>query len=629
MKKKLLAGLLVCVFLATLGVGVSPLASSNTMALGIIANLSLQNNASPPDEMSIDDSCFCPYLPCLKEPSADQIYQWTEELINLGLEDGSPGRRSGTSVAWKCADWMMDKMIEVGLQDVHLEPISMTVFLVDDWRLAITHSGGTESIESYPLQFVGASEAGGTEADIVYVGSDPANITPEVVEGKIVLGDVLFPWIPIQAFTWDGWYYDDPIGQIVYHAPLFSPNLVELYYTSEACGAVGFIGILADKPFNTSYYYQNLGSGYTNRSGTIPGIFIGRADGDYVRNLVLTDNVVANLLLDSSIEPSVDYNVVGVLPGKTDEFILIGAHYDSTFAGMCDNAVGCGVFLAVAQYFAQIPDCKRDKTLVFVSFGGHETGSVGSQGYIAQHWDEIVENMLVYINIEHVACQETEVAQVGEENIGIEAARLFAMTPIPIFADICTRAVIENNVLRTIVRDEFGVIGSPGDAGPFHALGLRNINMIAGPNYYHTIYDTIDMIKVEELVPCANCFIDIISMLDKVPTDLILTCPEIDIPRQMYIGHGMIKSDDGRFNGRGVMYVTENMVYIGIEGAGWYNWTIDEHKTKKRWDYYLCSGELGWLKVNLCQHWPYLGLAHGQRGSAIFAGLQLINWFEI
>ncbi|MEX2704076.1 MAG: M28 family peptidase [Candidatus Freyrarchaeum guaymaensis] len=629
MRRKLLAGILVFVFLASLGVGVATLASSNAVTPGVVATLGVQGGSGQSSAVSVDKSLCFPCISHVGKPSADEIYQWVADLVNLGLEDGSPGRRSGTPVAWKCADWMMERMIEVGLQDVHKEPIPMTVFLVDDWGLTLTHDGVTESVECYPLQYVGASEPGGTEAEVVYVGSDAANITPEKVAGKIVLADVLYPWIPFAYFLKDAWYFEDPIDQQLYHAPLFSPNLYEMYYTSQACGAVGFIGILADKPYNTSYFYQNLGSGYYNRSGSIPGVFIGRADGDYVRELVLIGSVTANLLLDSRIEPSVDYNVVGVLPGRTDDIIVIGAHYDSTFAGAMDNAVGCGVFLAVAKYLAQFPACMRDKTLVFVSFAGHETGLIGSNGFIDQHMNDIIRDMLVYVNIEHVACMETEVAQVGEENVGIQAARMFAMTPIPIFADICTSEVIENNLLRTIVMTEYGILGSPGDAGPFHARGLRNINMIAGPNYYHTVLDTLDMVKVEELEPCANCFIDIILKLDQIPTDLILTCPEIDIPRQLYIGHGTIKTDDGRFKGRGVMYVTDNMIYIGVEGAGWHSWSVDKQWTRGNWEYYWCSGELGWLLVKLQGRWPNLGLALGERCSVQFLGWQIINWKEI
>ena len=85
-------------------------------------------------------------------------------------------------------------------------------------------------------------------------------------------------------------------------------------------------------------------------------------------------------------------NVVGTLTGTSlpDEWILVGAHYDSrnTSAsnttnpspGAEDNASGCAAVLEMARVMA---DLKPKRTLKFVCFAGEEQGLIGSEAYAA------------------------------------------------------------------------------------------------------------------------------------------------------------------------------------------------------------------------------------------------------
>ena len=85
-------------------------------------------------------------------------------------------------------------------------------------------------------------------------------------------------------------------------------------------------------------------------------------------------------------------NVVATLTGTTlpDEWILVGAHYDSTNTsvsntsnpspGAEDNASGCAAVLELARVMA---DLKPKRTLKFVCFAGEEQGLLGSEAYAA------------------------------------------------------------------------------------------------------------------------------------------------------------------------------------------------------------------------------------------------------
>ena len=90
------------------------------------------------------------------------------------------------------------------------------------------------------------------------------------------------------------------------------------------------------------------------------------------------------------------YNVLGRLPGTggplAQEAVVLGAHYDhlgigkpvdgdSIYNGARDNAAGVGEMLAIAEAMNRA-ELKGKRSLIFVAFGGEESGLLGSQALI-------------------------------------------------------------------------------------------------------------------------------------------------------------------------------------------------------------------------------------------------------
>jgi hypothetical protein len=89
-------------------------------------------------------------------------------------------------------------------------------------------------------------------------------------------------------------------------------------------------------------------------------------------------------------------NVAAYLPGETDEYIVIGAHYDhlglgeqfsmapseagKPHLGADDNASGTAGVVELARYFAAQPKQKRG--ILFLAFAGEELGLLGSRHYV-------------------------------------------------------------------------------------------------------------------------------------------------------------------------------------------------------------------------------------------------------
>ena len=119
--------------------------------------------------------------------------------------------------------------------------------------------------------------------------------------------------------------------------------------------------------------------------------------------------------VDVEREVKTVHNVVAYLPGQTDEYIIIGAHYDhlglgeqfslapslagTVHPGADDNASGTAGVIELARYFASQPKPKRG--FLFMTFAGEELGLLGS-GYYANHPELPLTKAVAMINMDMI-----------------------------------------------------------------------------------------------------------------------------------------------------------------------------------------------------------------------------------
>jgi Iap family predicted aminopeptidase len=79
-------------------------------------------------------------------------------------------------------------------------------------------------------------------------------------------------------------------------------------------------------------------------------------------------------------------NIVCTLPGKSDEKIVVGAHFDSWDIGQgsVDNGIGTAVLFDVARIMAALSPA-NERTVEFVWFNGEEMGLWGARRYVETH----------------------------------------------------------------------------------------------------------------------------------------------------------------------------------------------------------------------------------------------------
>jgi hypothetical protein len=109
------------------------------------------------------------------------------------------------------------------------------------------------------------------------------------------------------------------------------------------------------------------------------------------------------------------HNVAAYVPGETNEYVIIGAHYDhlglgeqfslapslagTVHPGADDNASGTAGVLELARYFAAKPKAKRG--VLFLNFAGEELGLLGS-GYYATHPELPLDKAVTMINLDMI-----------------------------------------------------------------------------------------------------------------------------------------------------------------------------------------------------------------------------------
>ncbi len=114
------------------------------------------------------------------------------------------------------------------------------------------------------------------------------------------------------------------------------------------------------------------------------------------RSFTLPDSLHVTLVVDVSRDLKSVRNVAGYLAGGSDEYVVLGAHYDHVglgeqfslapsmagkpHPGADDNASGTAGVLELARYLASRPKLKRG--VLFLTFAGEELGLLGSSFYV-------------------------------------------------------------------------------------------------------------------------------------------------------------------------------------------------------------------------------------------------------
>ncbi len=449
-------------------------------------------------------------------PDSETIFSWVADLArHTGRGTGGPGDD-------RSVDYLIGKFREFQLTDVHVRETDSF-----SWRAArtglvvgsvpIPHSSAAYSFETGPGPF--STGPSGLSAPLVDVGD--GDFAHRDVEGKIVLFDLRFT-LPRRGLLDLGEFFYDPHDTVaaadLQTANPYLTNYADVLQRAIAGGAAGFVGVLSDY-FDSHDFHPEYTPGIT-----IPGLWVTRAEGRRIRSLTPD----ANLRLDGEWAPATARTLIGFLPGRSTDTIMIQSHHDSAWHGAVEDATGTACVLALADYYRQIPREARPKTLMFVLMDSHWTGYQAHQDFVDTYVGSAASRRIVAnVTLEHIAKQ----AEVGPDGQLVvldkpEYRAVFENVSAPLKA-VIEAAVARNDLQRTlrIPTDQlFPLLGElPTDADAVYQAGVPTISFISAPIYLYDKADTLDKVLKRDLAPVARSFIEIIDALSTTPSDQIPT----------------------------------------------------------------------------------------------------------
>jgi hypothetical protein len=139
-------------------------------------------------------------------------------------------------------------------------------------------------------------------------------------------------------------------------------------------------------------------------------------DSGRAQSFLFPDSFSVSLNVEIDRKQATVHNVLGYLPGETDEYVILGAHHDhlgfgdenslapsqigEVHAGADDNASGTAGVIELAKMFARRGE-KLQRGILFMTFGGEEIGLLGSAHWV-EHPTHPLDKAVAMINMDMI-----------------------------------------------------------------------------------------------------------------------------------------------------------------------------------------------------------------------------------
>lgn len=293
------------------------------------------------------------------------------------------GRQAGSEAEHRTADVLIQMMEEVGLKNIRREAFPVDTWQFNDSTLKVlSPTGEARIIKPYSYASGGTTPEGIT-AELVFVNEGTMFDYEDInVEGKIVLID-----IDMYNYWWIEW-------------PTLEAELNGAAAIINNC--VGGYAMINDDAMNSQDFVGPI---------SIPSVNISRNDAAYLKGLLEKQPVTINLIVDNIVhEGGTSYNIIGEIPGRTDEMIIIGDHYDTHFWGFQDNSTAVAMALTIAKGMIDT-GYEPEKTMVFALHGAEEWAAIDTRyDWAIGAWHQVNTvnpewsgKALAFFNFEHPA----------------------------------------------------------------------------------------------------------------------------------------------------------------------------------------------------------------------------------
>lgn len=460
-------------------------------------------------------------------PEKEEIFSWIKDLTQWGH------RKTGTPEGRKSAEYIAKKMNEFGMENVKIEKVPSMCMFVNKYKLNIDN----EDLECFYANGTNRRAEKGTfsvggdnfQDEFVFLGDGSKDDFKGVdVKGKIVICSVRFLKAGSVADSFENVDIYDPEGKMKKNknkTDIYSPNNWPMnYYYALQKGAKGFVGILEDYMDDPYWYcedYTDIGRTVGVEFMSIPGIWISRSTGTYLKEKFEKQKTLyGKLVMESRYDYADALNISGILPGESDDVIVVHSHHDAVFEGAVQDASGISEMLAIGKYFSKLEKKDRKKTMMFVATDTHYTDYMGHQAFVKARQNEGT-NMVLDVAIEHIGKEavfsdDGDLVETGE----VEDRLVYITRESGLYndvIDIFKKYGLEKSMFVTtgvgkglgVNEYEFHQDEIISDAYYFNEGGTPVVSMVCGEQYLFHPSDKPDRIPLDQLEPVGMAFTEI------------------------------------------------------------------------------------------------------------------------
>lgn len=443
-------------------------------------------------------------------------------------------RATGTPGGAAAADYVAGRFRAAGLSDVDFLEVPSYSWHAATCRLTVAGRDlpcGPVLHSALPAHDATGRLGGTVRAGVVDIGD--GKVEDHDVRGRIVLFDLAFE-MSLYSLLLLSEYVHDPGRRMLRHDVLRSRNpyvtsLTQVVSAATEAGAVGVVGVLRDYPESVRYHNE-----YYRRSLLqLPGVWVTRSTGATLRGLLRRDTE-AELELVVDRERVSSRTVLGVIPGRTQETVMVQSHHDSVGPGAVEDASGSAEVIALAEHYGRLAaqGAVREKTLLFVTFDSHFTGYQAHQEFARRFaldpgspYDLVLNATIEHVGLRAVRGPDGSFVGTGET----EPRGIFENLNPQLKWEL-GRAVRRHGLGATSLLNasllEYSRSGIPTDASFMLLSGVPTVSLVSGPLYLYDDADTPEWVDVDQLVPVAQLFIDLIDRVDRARGDRIGLVPQ-------------------------------------------------------------------------------------------------------
>jgi hypothetical protein len=340
--------------------------------------------------------------------------------------------------------------------------------------------------------------------------------------GRIVLLQAPTPALPlVESYALRGVY---PPAEADSWPTQNRPDVVAAFTqvpNIQAAKDAGAVGVVCIWPNVSDAAAAEQNAPFTGTPQNIPAVWVGAGNGARLK-LAAAAGAKATLTMDAPKFPGTPTdNLWAVLPGRTEDVIIVNTHTDGCNALEENGMIGV---VALARYFARRAN---EKTIVFLLSTGHfGHGMVPGSDTWREENPQLMSRAVACVTLEHLGATEWlddpergVYAPTGQNQWG------WAYTPLAPEASVFLQAVAGTDATRLAAVEPLALYF--GEGRGFSAAGIPTISYLTAPSYLFTSppggeLDKLDPDKMYgEIVTFARC----VAALDTMPAASIRAFP--------------------------------------------------------------------------------------------------------